>query len=213
MTKKILDAKRILLYGTGETGKLFMNICEKNNKKYETYDDILASKTLGSLQEVREYDPDFIIICSQTQMHTDSIKLKIESLGLTSDLYVPSHELVDYIRMMMDVADKIDYEIFEENDFLVALKNGYLNFGCEYCDSGAFDSWYSYNEIKVDQNDIVIDCGASCAEIHDSTPAYFVRATTNTIYAFEPEPTAYSFLKKEMKDHTNVKVLNYAVGE
>lgn len=215
MTEKIdeiMKAKRILLYGTGETGRLFELVLNKRNKTFETFDDILNNRTLKSLQEVSDYYPDYIIICSQTKKHTDTIKTIIDSLKLNCEVFIPSANFIGSLKMF-SVIDEINFSIFESNDFLDAMRNGYLNFECKYLYSSGMKNWYSYNDIKIEKDDIVIDCGASCGAIHDSTPDFFAQATSNTIYAFEPEPRAYEFLKKEMEDNKNVVVLNKAVGD
>lgn len=209
---EIMKAKKVLLYGTGETGRLFEFVLNKRGKKFETFDDILSNRTLNSLKEVCDYYPDYVVICSQTKSHTDAIKTKIDSLGLKCTILVPDIYFMASLRML-SVLDEIDFSIFESNDFLDAMRNGYLKFECKYLYSSGMKNWYSYNDIKIEKDDVVIDCGASCGAIHDSTPDFFTKATTNTIYAFEPEPRAFEFLKKEMENHKNVVVLNKAVGD
>lgn len=215
MNKKLyelLGAKRIVLYGIGYTGKILMQVLDKKGKCYETFDDNVKGGSLDSYDGIVAYDPDLIIVCSVQKEHTERIKASLSKINTKADIFVPNIYLLASMQMI-DTITEIDFSIFEKNDFLDALQNGYLNLECEYYYAGKMKDWYSYHNIRIEKNDVVVDCGASCGAIHDSTPNYFIEATENTIYAFEPEPRAYGFLKEEMKEYKKVKVLNVAVGE
>ena len=67
---------------------------------------------------------------------------------------------------------------------------------------------YSINELQIDDNDLIIDCGANVGELYFSLSAN----TRNIQYVgFEPDPHAFECLLLNVNDYSN-KLFNYGLS-
>ncbi len=208
--------ERYLIYGCGRVGLSLASYLSSNHKEFKFYDDYMKDgvNILKSIDEIAIFSPECIYIAIddksiQEQVVKKFTNINCEILTLNRD----EIERLEVFNLASIFCERVDIDIFEKNCFLDAMQKGYLDGKASYNFSvGLFDS-YSYNDIKVEADDVVIDAGASCPEYHDNTTAFFASKTNNIVHSFEPMPQSFANLSAAMSDVENVKLYPHAIGD
>lgn len=208
--------KRYLIYGFGKIGSLLASYLSSNHKDFRLYDDNIKEgvNILKSLGDIEEFAPECIYIAVDNKKVQEQILQKLA--GLACEILTLSEEEIEKLEtfnLPSIFFERVNKDIFEKNCFLDAMQKGYLDGNVSYSfNVGLFDS-YSYNDIGIEENDIVIDAGASCPEYNDNTTAFFASKTKNMVYSFEPMPQSFANLYNAMSTVDNVKLYPYAIGD
>lgn len=216
MLKKILQYNKILIYGYGTVGQYFATYLSANHKEFMVYDDHKKNSDffLKSKDDIERFSPDCIVIAVANNSLKNTILTQLETINCEKIL--PNENDIYSIRVynLIEIyKHRLDKSIFEPNCFLDALEKGYLEGRVRYGFNAGLVNSYFYNDIKVEQNDIVIDAGASCPKYGDGTTIYFANMTTANVYAFEPNPEAFADLEQQSVQRKNIKLFNAALGE
>ncbi|WP_051904369.1 FkbM family methyltransferase [Hippea jasoniae] len=73
------------------------------------------------------------------------------------------------------------------------------------------ENLYFYNDVIIEQNDIVVDAGTSYGWEQQITN--FAKYTNNTVYGFEPNKDSFNRIKEETKEIKNIVIFNKALGD
>jgi FkbM family methyltransferase len=217
------QAKKIIVYGAGWTGRKFYYLLKILNKEIEyfiddTIEDILFKKKISSLTNTIKREKDIsqypVLIATPNKNGINIISEKLHQY--TSNVVSFNErffELLDSIDLF-EVHKYIDTYInyFEPNDFKDAIQNGYLLNNCNYTYKVNEDVMYFYNHIRLRQHDNVLDCGASCQKYGHNSALDFVKYTDGEIICFEPNISSFKELRDEVKEFKNIIVHNIALG-
>lgn len=121
-----------------------------------------------------------------------------------------------YYEKMIDKEEYI-ISLYKEDLSRQIIKNRldfYKTGDCKYIDSTPVSAseYYSQEYYHITNNEVYVDCGAYDG---DSIIDFirFVDGRYDKIIGFEPDSISFEKLKKNVSEHSNIKIFNYASGK
>lgn len=215
LKNNIIQYDKYLIYGYGTVGKIFESYLRFVSKDYMIYDDKKpkVDRFLDSIDDIINYSPDCIIVATANKNFQEQILNFIKDLKYKK--YTPTTNDIDYARMyrLSDIYEKrVNKTIFEKNCFLDMLEKGYLTQKVDFVQKVNVAESYCYNDICVENGDIVVDAGASSPNHKDCATVFFANKTSNSVYAFEPITSLYRDIVTYSDKVANIVPYNVALG-
>lgn len=221
-----IEGKKILIYGMGNTAKLYyegFQRLEKEGFSIEGYcssfsdnqnEKIFLDKKIYELKELIGRDDICVLICTPNPN-------TIQSIVTTLDQYKIQHYLVDETILKLHASEVLEcYDMLEDEksksvyaDIVLARMEGRypLTETCEYGNAYfAIDSFLSDNDQEV-----FVDCGAF---VGDTVEKFIWNrdGLFKKIIAFEPDQKSFEAMKKRvnrLKEEWNLKEENFVLRQ
>ncbi|PLX70658.1 MAG: hypothetical protein C0602_03875 [Denitrovibrio sp.] len=207
----VADCK-VAIYGTGRVGKTLGEFLSYSDMKFCYIDDFEKGDNIFMPNEIKG-DVDRIIIATGDKSNRERMLETVQNFAQCALLSMDIIDVLDRTAYYEYFRDNFDSSLFEPNEFLTALQNGYLKGETEYVNRVGLMNCYYYENIRVTGNDVVVDAGASCSKLKDNTTLKFAEDTTGMVHAFEPAPGIYENLLEDVKDIANVTAYDLALSD
>lgn len=220
---KILDifmnGNKNYIFGCGWMGRKLFDVLHAMNKKIDGF--VVTQKVFSMIEDVPVYSYEevrsdqisrniFIALRDQDEKLTETLKKKFDEVISISYPYsitcIEARYYLDYFisrgidcsSMLIELSDFTFFNPFiKDVDYLLSwvYEAGDLLLPCLFNDYQRIDEGpYEYGDVKLQADDIVIDCGANIGLF---TSVALQKGCT--VYGFEPMPDAIAYLEEFKK--------------
>lgn len=227
--KRDLDEKQIVVWGVGNTAKLYkeninklqnegLNITYYTDNNSKKWGEQYNGKTIIDPQKIKGLSGAFVIICSMNPGATAQIRLQLTELGVEGES-IDKVIFSQHYREVMEVYDML--EDMESKRVYAGLIKARMEVVNPAVDVVAADQYYILPQFNMeDEREVFVECGAYTG---DTLEAYIrkKRGKFGQIIGFEPDPDnmrkagkrVEKLLEEFKLDKSKIVIYPFAVGD
>lgn len=231
-----IPKNKVIIFGYGNLGKALSKMLDDMGCEVLFFiDDYRSDELCYKFDEapiidekiLLAIDPTNTVLINQLIEKCNQKGYKeVDSIELFMSQIIGQAYMVPHIEQKHYIEEALHY--FEPSDFKEFLLRGYpydyinktkdmMQKGYPYDLNAKFqtltklENLYFYNDVKIEENDIVVDGGVSFG--WEQQISNFARYTKNQVHGFEPNLDSYKHIIEETKDVHNIFIHNEGLAD